>query len=246
MLKDERQFDFNKYKKYKLFYEFCIKDKFIIKPNCYSSYATQGCCFVDDKIFITSYDTKYDSNLVRVCRNNSRLDIIYKDGNYKSLFFNNKSHVGGISFHNKLFITGNMCIKGYDLDYVLSLSNNNIINEDVTYEIDKKLLGSVSYLTTYDESIFVGEFNKYKSTNLIKYNTNNSLCVDCVYKVPFNKVQGLCICEYDDVEYYFFSCSYGRKMYSKLYVARIIDGKFHKLLEFKLPSMSEQISNDSF
>lgn len=244
-------FDIDKFSKYKLFCNLVIKDKFIIKPNGCSCYATQGVCSIGDNILITSYDTKYDINNIRGSSKNSILDIVDSLGRYKTLYFDNRCHVGGVSYcenNNKLYVSADNCVNIYDVYYISQLASSSIIEEYSSYSLDIKVdkINTASYLTVYDNYIYVGKFKRWGISFLSKYklSKNGNMHIENVYKVPYSKIQGMCICNYNNEDYYLFSCSYGRRFNSKIYITKLINDKFVEISNITLPSMAEQISFD--
>ena len=234
--------------KYKVLNDLIIKDKFIVKPNSFTSYASQGVCCVGTNILITSYDTLCDEGIIRSERKNSILDIVNEDGSIKYLLFDNKYHVGGIGYnkeYNRVFVCANKCINSYEFKYINSLHDGDILLNYNDYDISVNI-SNASYLTVYNNVLYVGEFKKFGKSRLIKYIIDkDELIMDKTYYIPYSKIQGICVCTYNYCVYYFFSSSYGRKFSSMVYVTKLIDNKFVEIFRFEVPCMAEQISFDN-
>lgn len=125
--------DIKKFKRYKVFCDLIIKDKLIVKPSGYTSYATQGVCCVGNTILITSYDTKYDVDSIRNYRNNSILNIVDKDGIYKTLYFDNKCHERLNELESGSFLNKDSLIKEINLELLF----NEILNDYANYIIPR-------------------------------------------------------------------------------------------------------------
>ena len=218
--------DYNKY----------LLDKRVCKPHKNSRYATQGVTQVNDSIFVTYYDTDRLKNSI--------VDIIKKDGHI-TLELDNKSHVGGISYHkefNKVFISNNSYVNCYDLSDIKKLNHGDTLVMGNKIKVHDEV-GIASYLTVFGNNLYVGRFNKDEKTKLAIYDiTEEGIVFRKLLDVPFKKLQGMCVYSFNGNLYYLFSKSYGRRSSSTLIVTRLIDNKFTKVKEFLIPCMAEQIS----
>ncbi len=218
--------DYNKY----------LLEKYVVKPHKNSRYATQGVTKVNDAVFITYYDTdKLKNSIVDIVRNDKHV----------TLELDNKSHVGGISYskeYNKVFISNNRFVNTYDLDEINNLNHGDTLRYENKIKVHEDV-EIASYLTVFDNKLYIGRFNKDKATKLAIYNINDDgILFSNLIDVPFKKVQGLAIYKYQNNIYYLFSTSYGRSSTSSIIITKLIDNKFNKLKEIVIPSMCEQIS----
>ena len=220
-----------------------------------SSMVPQGISISDDYIFVSMYDYEHI--------NNSIIQVYSKDGsllNTCSLY--NKAHVGGISYDpkNKLLWTSSI------LGNVDAYTEYSILNKDDAKPIYKDLyLGSglnnyhnplvnaVSFLTTYKDHIFVGNFTLFNKATIKEYTMSFDEDRTVHLKemrrfiVP-NRVQGISFYEKDDDTYMILSRSCGSKHSSTLqvfkysesisdYTKPVINSK-----RFEFPPMIEQIT----
>lgn len=220
--------DYNKY----------LLDKRVSKPHKNSRYATQGVTAIKDEIFVTYYDTDKLKNSI--------VDIINKDGHI-TLELDNKSHVGGISYNefiNTVFISNNGFVNSYKLDDIKNLKHGDTLRYDNKIKVHESV-GIASYLTVFNNNLYVGRFDKDNATKLAIYNiSEDGIIFNKLLDVPFKKIQGMCIYKYENSIYYLFSRSYGRRNTSSLLVTKLVDNKFKIVKEFFIPCMAEQISID--
>ena len=250
-----------KFKRFKEFKELLIKGSYTSKPHKNSCYASQGVTEIEDLTLITSYDTCFDhKHKLRPNRhhsNNSILDIIDKHGRIKTLYFDNTSHVGGISYsplYKTIYVsranasssTPYARVNAYKLETIANLTNNETILE--YNEIPLKKNKKVSYLTIDDNELLAGEFEEKETSRLVRYTLEENgtkIKFKKEYTVPYTKVQGVTTFQLNNNKYYAFSCSYGRRKNSTLVIAKEKDNTFETIKELKLPCMSEQVSTDS-
>ena len=129
----------------------------------------QGICRVNNTILVSCYMDNHEQ---------SRVLMLDLDGSRtKTIILNNKAHVGGISYdqkHNLIFICDT---KGKISSYPYhEFINENYIHQK-KYDVSSNSLGGdlliedgnlvCSYLTCYDQKLYVGSFNKTKN-GLIK------------------------------------------------------------------------------
>ncbi len=241
-----------------------IKNEYEFKRHTQTSYSSQGVCQIGDVTLIASYDTGYDkkNNLPnhpnRDEKNNSIIDITDKDGRQKTLYLDNKAHVGGISYSNKygkVYITkyhkdGDKLatINVYQAEDLANLDDNSKLNNEYYKEIKLPNNDKVSYLTIDGNNLLVGEFKEEGSSKLVEYElTNNGTDVTFKkeYKIPYEHIQGVCTKEIDGEKYYFFSSSWGRRNDSSIIITKLNNGNFEKVGQFKMPCLLEQISIDN-
>ena len=125
----------------------------------------QGICRVNNTILVSCYMDNHEQ---------SRVLMLDLDGSRtKTIILNNKAHVGGISYdqkHNLIFICDT---KGKISSYPYhEFINENYIHQK-KYDVSANSLGGdlliedgnlvCSYLTCYDQKLYVGSFNKTKN-----------------------------------------------------------------------------------
>ncbi len=220
-----------------------------------SSMVPQGISISDEYIFISMYDYNHI--------NNSIIQAYSKDGSLlNTCTLHNKAHVGGISYdpNNKILWTSSI------LGNVDAYTEYNILHKDSANPIYKDLyLGgglnsynnpfasAVSYLTTYNDSIFVGNFTIFNKGTIKEYKMSfdEDRTVHLKEKRRFivpNRVQGISFYEKDDETYMILSRSCGPKDASTLqifkynektndYTQPVINSR-----RFAFPPMIEQIT----
>lgn len=220
-----------------------LKSYFISIPNTNTNWIPQGVCQTYNSTLITAYDDKK--------KDNSVVYFIDANSNVKTLRTDNKCHVGGISYDSKtkiVFMSADKNVNIYSLDYLDSCKNNEQLTKYKKIYLDGKVRWA-SYLTVNNGSLYVGNFVNSNDRNenksyLDQYliTSSGKLGLLASYEVPFYDVQGMCIYNYQGIDYYIFTSSYGRKRDSILYITCLEDGKFKKEKSITLPCMAEQIS----
>lgn len=211
----------------------------------------QGICEIAPFILVSCYTTDEE---------NSRVLLLNKEGQReKVIYLNNRAHVGGIcydNYHNIVFLCEE---KGTVSCYPYSEFINSNLTHKTTFPIANTSLGGnsliedgrlvCSYLTYFENKLYVGSFNKKKNGIVkiydIKREQNNiSLKYINEFMVP-NKVQGLTFYKEHNNIYLFLSQSYGRKKDSQISAFKYDKNRFdytNITYSFKTPPMLEQIS----
>lgn len=211
----------------------------------------QGICYVSPFILMTCYSTEERKSRVLFFDDKTTL--------CKEIELENRSHVGGISYdkiHDLLWICNS---KGRISSYKYhEFINNNLSSRKDFLVADDSLGGSFlteedkvvcSYLTYYDNKIYVGSFNK-KKTGLVKIFSivREKTGIELKYIDEFNvppKIQGLTFYKSKNEVYIFLSKSYTRVRNSELFVYKYIENKKDYTapsFSLTLPPMLEQIS----
>lgn len=214
----------------------------------------QGLTFTDDYFLVSAYD--YYKN------NDSCIIVLDKKGNLINVCsLNNKAHVGGISYNrdnNLLWVTGEFGnINVYDFESIINSDNSSPIYSDL--DVGKGLinyrnpfLNSVSFLTVYDNRLFIGNFSLNNQGFIKEYeifidDETNELVLNYIRKFAIpDKVQGVSFYSLNNNEYIIFSRSYGRNISSVLQVYsydKTIDDYRDpslKSVSLELPAMLEQ------
>jgi len=242
-------------KEYETFFKYLLDSNKTI-PNIRTKYIPQGICVVEDNILITAYDEeRIDNSIIYLINNNGYQKKIILDGKY---------HGGGISYdkkNNQIYITGYGSDKG--LSYVNIYNYNDILSYDDSLRSKLKLtkkikvdesfdlissasknkISSPAYLYIHNNYLYVGNYHTNKSI-IKRYVIDNSAIDEDNYEIinnPFFYTQGMCIYNLDNIDYYIFSSSKGRKNNSKLYIATLNNNILTKVGEINLPCMSEQV-----
>lgn len=251
----------NNLTKYKEFNKY-ITSPIITIPKLNSKidtdYIPQGICHTSSHILITAYDN--------FKKNNSIIYILDNKGNHlNNILLDGKYHCGGITYNKNtenIYITGSSgqeegkssYINKYNLKNILDpknktikpiskikIDNNNTLKSSIT----KK--SSVAFLTTHQNKIYLGNFTQYKKGLIKIYNLNDSGEIisktEKIITNPYKKTQGLCIYNYKNKDYFFFSTSYGKNNNSHIFIS-ILDknNKFKTIKKIKLPPLLEQIN----
>ncbi len=179
-------------------------------------FVPQGLTIVEEKyVLISMYDYLKDRN--------SFIDVYDLEGNLiNTCVLDIKAHVGGISYdmiNEKLWVCGNEgCIRFYDIEDVLN--NSEALTSCEDFNVGNRLnnykypwLNSASYLTIYDNKLFVGSFaldddGLVKVYSIEKENNDIKLDYSTEFKIP-DKVQGINFYNKDGKTYVIFSRSYG-------------------------------------
>lgn len=141
--------------------------------NLSKEYTVQGYTTSNNNLFISCYHNNKEFN--------SKVFIIDKDNNIKSIILNSKDHVGGISIdedNNILFVTSsNGKISTYDLNKIykelsnkdnINITDDMIISNNInnnTYSVSSICINNNKlYTTTYGEKCILKEY-KYELIN---------------------------------------------------------------------------------
>lgn len=242
-----------------LVFQDVLVNKVVDIPGLDRGYVPQGIDYVSSNVLITMYDGREKKKGIRrlLRRRNSVIFLIEEGGkSVKRVVLDGKFHVGGIACDrntNSVFVTGDDgFIYRYCLDDVLH--KRRVRRRDEYRVADGDLISltngksSCAYLSIYGKYLYVGNFNE-GCKNIIKVYEmvqNGRVSLEYVKTIfnPYSLTQGLCIGRYKEREYYLFSCSYGRKRNSKLYVSRLIGEDLEKKREIIMPCMAEGLCFD--
>lgn len=216
----------------------------------------QGLTKVLDYYLISAYDfARIDNSCIYVLDSESNIVNVCNIGN--------KAHVGGIAYdsaNSLLWVTGEHGdINAYDINDILEKDKAIPIYKDVDVghgltNYQNPFLNSVSYMTIFEDKLFVGNFSlngtgKVKEYSFNLDNEKAPLLLERSFLVP-DKVQGISFYVYNDERYIIFSQSYGNNIPSLLqifkYDGEITNYRDESLLSVvvKIPSMVEQICTE--
>ncbi len=212
----------------------------------------QGLTIAKSNILISAYHFSGSNNSIVYV-----LDINGKIKNICTLDIN--SHVGGIYFDKNtdlLWITGyNGHINVFSIEDILNSNHATTVYDfDVGENLPnfkKPSIKEASFLTIYENTLYVGNFSLKKDGIIKKYKINkNTLSINLEYlgdfKIP-DKVQGVAFYQHKKEKYIIMSTSFGRKSKSLLkifkYDENITDYAYSKIpyISQELPPMAEQI-----
>ena len=227
-------FGIKKYKKYNSL----LKEK-LFSYNFLDNEVPQGLCIIKNKIYITCYKTDNTNSCV--------IEYDRKGTELRKIDLENKAHVGGIGYDNKNKVIYICDIKGTISSYSYP-TFKKIKSYEIAFSSGSKLIENerpvCSYLTYYDNILYVGSFNLGKNGIIKKYNINrNKIEYTGEFIVP-NKVQGLTFYKGKMI----ISSSYGRRKNSYLLVFDYDENKKEYLKpnkKYKFPPMLEQITEEN-
>ena len=201
----------------------------------------QGICRLDNYTLVTAYDYKKDYNSVIYVINTSGIV-------QATLVYNKKCHMGGIAFDGKYVWIAEVG-EGKYKNGVGAISKS-VILEAIKISKEKgaksiKLknikwtqateLESTSYCTYFDNKLWIGEFNKSKSSDIYGYITNCSgskpTLNPCRYILTRMRTQGICFYKDSSGVYLGVSRSYGRTSNSEI--------RCYKLEDYYAPEFRE-------
>lgn len=216
------------------------------------NYVPQGLTLIDDYLLISCYD--YHGN------DNSIIWVIDKDDNIiNKCNLYNKAHVGGLCYDEKnnfLWVASNNgCLDIYNPQDIITKEQaipiyKNIDSTTALNEKDKESHSSISYLTIFNNCLYVGDF-KVLHQGLVKkftidtQNNKPSLKLEDTFLVP-SKVQGITFYKRSKETYLLLSRSYTTYVPSVIqiykYHPNINNYSYQKSISYKVPSMLEQIT----
>lgn len=211
----------------------------------------QGINYVAPFILISCYSTEKRKSRVLFFDENSIL--------CKEIELENRSHVGGISYdkiHNLLWICNS---KGRISSYKYHEFLNGDLSSKKDFLVADNSLGGgflieegktvCSYLTYFDNKVYVGSFNKKKNGLVKVFDViRESTGIELKYRSEFNvpeKIQGLTFYKQNNETYMLLSKSYTRIKDSSIFIYKYIENKndyTEKSCSLTLPPMLEQIA----
>ncbi|HKL78820.1 MAG TPA: bacterial Ig-like domain-containing protein [Mobilitalea sp.] len=213
----------------------------------------QGLTFAGDYILLTAYDLTGEEYSVIYVINK------YTKEQLTTLVLPNYSHVGGIGFDGEdIWITLGTNISSFPysvIDTAVEAGGEyTYIGFDVTFSLGV----AASYITYYDEKLWVGSYNELKNTKLRSYMINNGNDIVTLTKVDTitmpTRVQGIAFTEdgylilsrscqlYMGLRGYMRQLDIYQPDFSKLSKGVVPLGKIINMVE--MPSMNEEIAID--
>lgn len=202
----------------------------------------QGVCVANDYILITAYDYAKEHNSVIYV-------IDKKTGELKSVIeMPDKNHSGGIAFDGTLVWVAKSTskkVKGIALIqiYTAAMLGGNYVLKNYDAVIDTDC--TASFITAYDDSLWVGTFTEKGNSTLTQYKISYSLTSvsaekGIVYTVP-SKAQGAAFFTENETTYLAVTASYGRTLSSKLYLFTVAEDGIKMVRKLSAPPMLEEI-----
>lgn len=179
-------------------------------------YVPQGIALVDDYILTSNFDYYKE--------NNSIICVLDQNGNLvNKCMLDHDAHVGGIAYDyiNKLLLVTayNGKVYAYDINEILSKTSAEA--KYTSFNVGDGLpnylypwLDSASFITLYNDVLFVGNFSLRGLGKVKKYKykiIDDKVSLEYLgcFKIP-DKVQGITFYKKNGNEYIMFSRSYGR------------------------------------
>jgi len=213
----------------------------------------QGLTIMNDYILVSAYE--YNK------KDNSYIYVFDMNGNKINSFkLQNSAHVGGISYDSKnqlIWVSSNNgSVDAYNSNDILEMEENIPkfddldLGDGLTNYIDSNY-NSVSFLTTYDNYLYVGNYSLINYGLLKKYSINFEnnnkriiLKLENTYKIP-SKVQGVTFINRNDNIYMVLSRSCSRRVTSIMQIYKFSDdikdyNKNKNYIAYEIPPMVEQ------
>lgn len=213
-----------------------------------STMTPQGICVTEDYIFVSAYcaaekyikeleeNKDYGSNLEKLLveekhkTHNSVIYIIDREtGDYiKNIVLPDKNHVGGLATDGKVIYVAKSSDKQISVITLKTIDkaiNTKSLSVKVYYDYTVDCGCTASFVTYYDNSLWVGVFNEESNGTLRRFSVDKKsykLTENLVAEIPA-KANGACFTELDGEVCLAVSTSYGRKNVSQLYLCSVSD-----------------------
>lgn len=213
-----------------------------------STMTPQGICVTEDYIFVSAYcaaekyikeleeNKDYGSNLEKLLveekhkTHNSVIYIIDREtGDYiKNIVLPDKNHVGGLATDGKVIYVAKSSDKQISVITLKTIDkaiNTKSLSVKVDYDYTVDCGCTASFVTYYDNSLWVGVFNEESNGTLRRFSVDKKsykLTENLVAEIPA-KANGACFTELDGEVCLAVSTSYGRKNVSQLYLCSVSD-----------------------
>ena len=231
--------------------EYCavpgLQNTDVAGKNC-STMTPQGLCVTEDYIFVSAYcaaekyikeleeNKDYGSNLEKLLveekhkTHNSVIYIIDREtGDYiKNIVLPDKNHVGGLATDGKVIYVAKSSDKQISVITLKTIDkaiNTKSLSVKVDYDYTVDCGCTASFVTYYDNSLWVGVFNEESNGTLRRFSVDKKsykLTENLVAEIPA-KANGACFTELDGEVCLAVSTSYGRKSVSQLYLCSVSD-----------------------
>lgn len=137
---------------------------FVSKSMC-----PQGITFAGDYLLLSAYDKAGEENSVIYVINKNTKEFV------KTLVLPYKYHVGGICFDGtNVWITTGMKVSSITYSDILQAINTDKSYAEMNSENTCRLGYMASYITYYNNKLWVGSYDKWKSTYMCSYTVTNS------------------------------------------------------------------------
>lgn len=199
----------------------------------------QGLWITDEYILVTAYDSEKEYNsMLYVLSNADTHELL------AVIVLPDKNHSGGVASDGQ-----NVYIARSDsgLSYFSADRLREAVGEDGAYILESydgtvKTEKTASFVTYYDNTLWVGEFNEKAESCLCDYTVGadgSLIRGDRTFVLP-KKLQGAAFFEKDGRTYLFASCSYGRTNTSDVYIYEVGEEANEMLYRYAFPPMSEE------
>lgn len=222
------------------------------KTNVYGDVCTcmtpQGLCVTEDYIFISAYcnvkkykgeleeNIDYGTNADKLATeenhtaHNSVIYIIDREsGEYiKNMVLPDKNHVGGLATDGKVIYVAKSTNKQVSVITMAQIDNilaTKSLSVKVKYDYTVDCNCTASFVTYFDNTLWVGVFNEKANGELNAFSVNNKtfeLTKKLTLEIPA-KANGACFTEIDGEICLAVNTSYGRKNPSQIYLFGVTD-----------------------
>ena len=200
----------------------------------------QGLCTAGDYMLVTAYDYNKEHNSVI---------YVISDGELLSvLVLPDKNHMGGIAFDGEYVWVARSTSKeigAIRYEDIVAAASTEVA--EINYYEKVKCDTTASFITYFDEKIWVGLYDENNSGTLYGYTIDKSgekmtLKTEHVLSIP-KRTQGAAFFTLDGETYLAVSCSYSRYLSSKLtlFTVDFESEKTEKCKTFRLPPMYEEV-----
>ena len=219
-----------------------------VAGNSCSTMTPQGLCVTEDYIFVSAYcaaekyikeleeNKDYGSNAEKLeaekshKAHNSVIYIIDREsGEYiKNIVLPDKNHVGGLATDGKVIYVAKSSDKQISVITLKTIDkalNTKSLSVKVDYDYTVDCGCTASFVTYYDNSLWVGVFNEESNGTLRRFSVDKKsykLTENLVAEIPA-KANGACFAELDGEVCLAVSTSYGRKNVSQFYLCSVSD-----------------------
>lgn len=201
----------------------------------------QGLCFAGKYMLVTAYDydKKFNSVVYIISFENEKFP------EYKGmLIMPDKNHSGGICFDGKYIYIARSTTKtvgAIDIEKAERADSDGFVYIE-SFDRIFKCDTTASFITYFDNKIWVGLYDEDKSGLITGYTTEGDRFIKQeIFTIP-SKCQGGAFTEYGGKTYFVASTSYGRTLPSKIitFEADFKKQELKEINKFTFPPMSEE------
>jgi len=155
-----------------------------------TSMCPQGITFAEDYVLLTAYDTASEENSVIYVMDKSSKKLL------TTLILPSKTHAGGIAYDgSNIWIPTGTKISSVPFSEIDAAAEKGDPYSYIKYNTTSAIGIVASYVTYYDNKLWVGSYNELKSTNMYSYIIENKETVPSLIKkdtiIMPTRVQGM-------------------------------------------------------